>query len=115
MKTPDDIQRDIDDLLLQYKDAVNFLDGPRMRKTEKSLNLHRQYKRYAQTLPSQKFLEEELKRLQKRLQFILDGYDSWLKHNQIPTSVKNPQKLYESEMDVPKIKSQIKSMEYLLG
>jgi len=115
MKTPEDIQIDIDDLLLQYKDAVNFSDGPRMRKAEKVLNLHRQYKRYSETFPSQKFIEKELIRLQKKINLISDHYPAWLKNNQLLVDCKKTRQLYDTEMGVNKIKSQIKSMEHLLG
>lgn len=63
--------------------------------------------------PSEQFISDEIKRLNKRRQIINDSFLAWIPSKYFEKE-KDKLKYYEKENDVPKLKIQIKALIFIL-
>lgn len=93
-------------------------DGPKMKKMERTkmanrITFLRQTITYLEQDNRQEFLEKELNRLNNRVQLINDGYADWIPAKWFEKE-KDKLKEYLKEMGVPKLKTQIKALRFIL-
>lgn len=94
-------------------------DGQKMKKMERTKTANRitflmTTITYLEQDNREEFLLKELERLNKRSQLIHDGYSDWVPNKYF---VKEKDKLaeYLKMMDIPKLKTQIKALRFILN
>lgn len=70
---------------------------------------------YLETNPSETYLEAELIRLKEEAKKIEDNYSSWLSENPKAITLENPKQTYFSDTGLTNIRTQIKTLNYLLN
>lgn len=71
---------------------------------------------YLKTFPNEEFVKSQLGRLNKRLKLIEADFEKWIPNKQYPEDLKGDRKKfadYQKEMDVPKVKLQIRALRYI--
>lgn len=67
---------------------------------------------YLRTFPTDDFVKSELKRLANRIKLIEDDFGKWIPNKQYPNERKKFSE-YQKQMDVPKIKMQIRALKFI--
>ena len=107
MKTPKQIQKEIDSLKIDLKDCepkqVSSIYG-KIRELE-------QYKHYLETGVTEGYLREQLKMFERKIERRYVGFKDFI----TPNGCTIPKKEYEKLMDYHGIKKSIKTLKYLLS
>ena len=117
MKTIDSIKKEIratmDEILeLNFQDDKKSL-GKRKRLRSKLPQL-RQYILYLETNPTKEFLQQEIKRLQGRIDEIMRQYIPLDEDCYLKPAMSAHKKKYEKELDISKIKKQLTAINYII-
>ena len=82
------------------KHAFNFID--------------RMCLRYIETKPRQEFIQSEIDRINNKLKLIEANFEHWTPSTKQANST-SLKRAYESEMEVPKYKAQLKTLNFILN
>ena len=121
MLTVNDVSQEIKNLLFEINTQPRSSD-PKIKRqqvkfkkaTEKRIKYLNTIKLYLETNPSSEFLKSEVYRLKTALAVYETRFSQSIIPSEITQSVKLRRKLYEKENSVPKLKTQLKNLQFIL-
>lgn len=119
MKTIDELKKEIEEIRKPYLENGKLKFNP-SEKTKKKINTRIRYIqeciRYLETNLREEFIEEEINRLKNTIEVFNNRFDEWNK-NTLPAEreFEDPRTYYEKVNNYTHIKSQIKTLKYILG
>lgn len=118
MKTIDQLKRRRSEIEGMSREQVKALSKRETSKLEKEMTNLIYCIQYLETSPRQEFVESELIRVEKEIARIAtdEYYKQWINGNKDRhASLKDPRKAYENEMELPKLKQQLKTLKFILS
>jgi len=115
MKTQEQIQQSIDDIMAMYPNPDSF-EKKVVDKARKEVNFLQRCLKYLKSdCEKEKYLKRELETLENRLEFIDNNYGKWCGANpDIRDKYENPLPAYRREMKRAKVVKQIETVKYLI-
>lgn len=116
MRTIKEVSGEIKNLRKYALKSKSDGDEKESKKAIREVNFLKNVLWYLETSPREEFLKSELIKLTKRVDNINEHYANWLKNDKPPSVLPEKAKsFYAKEMGVPLLKSQIKTITYILG
>lgn len=107
-----DINKVVTDLSSKKLEFDNLGNGKGAARLKGQINFLHTVCQYLKTFPNEKFVRSELDRLNKRLKLIESDFEKWIPNKQYPNDRKKYAD-YQKQMDVPKLKLQIRAIRYI--
>ena len=111
MKTPEQVKKEIEELILQKKDAKTYRA---LKKINNKIEDLKTIVLYLETNPSEEFIKSEKARLEKQVDAIEDNFQKWLNSGSSRRHSEKPLKVYYKEMKLEEVTKRLKTINYLL-
>jgi len=113
MKTAKFLQNEVAKLFAQCHDPLT--EDKEVKKLKKRITFLKTCMYYMQTEPSMEFLEKEKDRLNNRINMFMETYVPLDSTKYMKKDLSAHKKGFEKEMGIPKIKSQLVTINFLLN
>ena len=111
MKTVESVTQEINDTL---KSITKDSGKAEVDAVKRDVAFLRQCKRYLESSPRKEFIEAQKAEIERRIELIPTHYEAW-KFGKVLTKYNDPYKAYQTEMNYSGLKTQLKTLDYLLS
>lgn len=113
MKHIDDVKKEINKIILEYKNTLKISENnSKIKRLDARFSFLKRMLTYLESSPREEYLIESKNTILKKLDSIERDYDQWKLYN--GKKHKNPIKAYRKECGVSTLKNQLKTLNYLL-
>lgn len=116
MKTATFLEKSIVDLAWQIDEAKKTKDYKKsvVTRLKKRIEFVRTCLYYINTNPTKEFVSKEAIRIQNRINAFMETYEG-LDETHMKTEVTKHRKKFEKEMDIPKLRTQLMTLHFILN
>ena len=114
MKNYDDVSREINIIIKEAKKRGELSTKKRNDLT-KRLDFLKTILLYLNTNPSEELINKEIAKLNKKLEILELRYTTWISENPEARGLKNPRPAFDTAFEIPRIKNQLKTLNYILS
>jgi len=111
MKTTEQVKKEIEELILQKKDAKT---DRALNKINNRIDFLKTIVLFLETNPSEEYLLSKKLKLEKQCDAIEDNFQKWLNSDSSRRHLEKPLKVYYKEMKLDDVLKRLKTINYLL-